>query len=211
MRRTNYLGLGVGYQLGEHPGQADEDLVRVTLDYVALHAFATDARTTGGLVYGWLGGNIADPYGAYVQVPGGTVALAPNTVTYVERSDVGAVSTNTTDWTVGLYPMARVTTDAVGITNVEDFRPAVPPALPADAPRRPLSKPISGHIVELLGDELLGHRLRDPGVAQRAQFHRFHGHGEGVVQAAAHEAGGHRPGAGASLRPPARPSHGQCP
>lgn len=34
----------------------------------------------------------------------------------------------------------------------EDFRPAVPPALPADAPRRPLSKPISGHIVELLGD-----------------------------------------------------------
>lgn len=84
-----------------------------------------DARTTGGLTWGFVGGR----WGG-AAIPSGTVALTAGATSYVVANRVsGAVSasTNTTAWAdqaayVRLY---RVTAGASSVTDYEDHRQAI--------------------------------------------------------------------------------------
>jgi len=91
------------------------------LDAYAVDQWATDPETTGGLVYGYRGG-VAFNGTAYIRVAAGTVTLTPSATNYVERDTAGAVSVNTVGFSATRLPMAKVTTDAGGIVDIEDNR-----------------------------------------------------------------------------------------
>lgn len=80
-----------------------------------------DTTTTTGLTYGYLGGLIVSG-GALTRIADGTVALTDNTTNYVQRSLAGVVSANTTGFTLGSIPMAKIVTASGAISSVEDDR-----------------------------------------------------------------------------------------
>lgn len=87
----------------------------------SLTDFAQDTGTTTGLTYGYKAGRIRDGT-TITNVAAGTIAMTASTTNYVEVSGAGTVSTNTTGFTAGRYPMATVTTDGSSITGVTDKR-----------------------------------------------------------------------------------------
>ena len=86
-------------------------------------AFGTDHATTTGLTYGYTGGQIYSN-GANVSVAAGTVALTASVTNYVQRTAAGVVSVNSTGFTAGLIPMARIVAGGGSITSITDARPA---------------------------------------------------------------------------------------
>ncbi|MBK9066957.1 MAG: hypothetical protein IPL76_08730 [Gemmatimonadetes bacterium] len=120
---TTGKGLQYGWTLGENGWKAGMDENALRLDAMAHEQWAQNRAATAGLTYGYFGGVTMDT-GAPVRVANGTVALANNTVNYVERTAAGVVSANAAGFTAGRIPMAKVTTAAGAITAVEDWRPA---------------------------------------------------------------------------------------
>ncbi len=87
----------------------------------SLTDFANATGTTSGLTYGYQAGFIrADA--VTTSVAAGTIALTANTTNYVEITGAGSVSTNTTGFTSGRYPMCTVLTGASTITTITDKR-----------------------------------------------------------------------------------------
>lgn len=79
-------------------------------------------ETTVLLAYGYEGGQLIDNAGAVQTTAGATIALTDNATNYVEVSTGGVVSKNTSSFTPGKYPMARVITASGEITTVQDMR-----------------------------------------------------------------------------------------
>lgn len=121
--KTPYLGIDYGFAVGENPGSLTEDQFRLATDRGTLQFFGTNVYGTSGLVYAWLGGN-AIVGGNPARVAGGSAALAPSSTHYIERTAAGVVTHNTTGWTGGLIPLAKVVTGATAITSIEDWRMA---------------------------------------------------------------------------------------
>jgi hypothetical protein len=119
---TTGKGLQYGWTLGENGWKAGMDENALRLDAMAHEQWAQNRATAAGLTFGYFGGVTMDT-GAPVRVANGTVALANNTVNYVERTAAGLVSANAVGFTAGRIPMAKVTTAAGAITTVEDWRP----------------------------------------------------------------------------------------
>lgn len=87
----------------------------------SLSDLGQDTANTTGLTYAYLGGNVR--LGTTVTtVAAGTVILDNNTTNYVESDEAGAVSSNTTGFTAGSFPMAQVITSGGSISSVTDKR-----------------------------------------------------------------------------------------
>lgn len=88
-------------------------------------AFGRRAQTTTGLTWGYYGGITILPGSPTVlsQVANGTVALTASQINYVQMNPTtGAISKNTTGFTHGWIPLAKVTCGAASITDYEDWR-----------------------------------------------------------------------------------------
>lgn len=73
------------------------------------------------LAFGYLGGVIRKGL-TIVTVSSNTIALTASATNYIEVSEAGAVTKNTTGFTSGKFPMAVVVTDATGMTSITDKR-----------------------------------------------------------------------------------------
>lgn len=82
---------------------------------------AEDSASHSGLDYGYKAGKIRVGVG-YVEVAASTVTLADDDTNYVECSDAGVVSANTTSFTAGSIPMAIVVTASGEIDTVTEQR-----------------------------------------------------------------------------------------
>lgn len=91
------------------------------IDKATVHSWGQSHATTAGLVFGFYGGPAFNGT-TWVTVADGTVTLAASNTSYVERTDAGAVSANTSGWTAGRIPLAKVITGSSSITTVSDFR-----------------------------------------------------------------------------------------
>src|SRR6185312_6988183 len=96
--------------------------------------WAQNTATTTGLTYGYFGGEIVVS-GALTRIANGTVTLTDNTTNYVQRSIAGVASVNTTGFTLGSIPMAKVVTASGAITSVEDDRMYNSPDFPGTGTR----------------------------------------------------------------------------
>ena len=83
--------------------------------------FGRNALTSTGLVWGYLGGRIY-LNGSPVVVANGTVTLPASQTNYVEVSQTGVVSSNTSGFSVDRAPLYRVVTGATSVTSYEDHR-----------------------------------------------------------------------------------------
>jgi hypothetical protein len=86
--------------------------------------WARDFRTTGGLVWGHLGGVIfsfGSPAG-YIRRPNGTVLLTANDTNYVEVDIEGLVTVNTVGFTPGQTALYEVITGAANVITYFDVR-----------------------------------------------------------------------------------------
>jgi hypothetical protein len=91
------------------------------LNALVVAHWGTERNATVGLTYGYTGG-VAFSGGTLVLVGPGTVSLTSLTTNYVERTVAGVVSANTTGWSSGSIPMAKIVTAASTITSIEDWR-----------------------------------------------------------------------------------------
>lgn len=94
------------------------------LQYAANGAWQTWGRkdtTTTGLTWGYYGGTYWSG-SAWAQTADGTVALTASSTNYVERTALGVVSANTSGFSVGSYPMAKVITGTASILSWTDWR-----------------------------------------------------------------------------------------
>lgn len=80
-----------------------------------------------GRNYVFYGGVAVDAAGNFVRTANGSLVVADNTVSYVERTYDGVVSTNTVGFSRDKIPMAKVTAAANAITVIEDWRPITGP------------------------------------------------------------------------------------
>lgn len=83
-----------------------------------------DYRSTGGLVWGYLGGVIestGSPSGL-IRRPNGTITLTANMVNYVEVDTDGVVSSNTSGFTPGRVSLYEVLAGPLTVTSYEDLR-----------------------------------------------------------------------------------------
>lgn len=84
------------------------------------------ASTCGGTTWGYYGGNVV-VNGVLTQIANGTIALATSATNYIEAiPTTGAVSSNSTAFTVGRVPLYSVTVGASTVTSYTDYRIAVP-------------------------------------------------------------------------------------
>ena len=122
---------GLPFPVVDDPVATQEmaELVEVSDAYI-LAQWATDIVLTGGLTYAYKGG-VVFTGGAFSQVADGTVTLTASDVNYVERDAAGAVTVNQAGFSTDKLPMAKVTTDASGITDLEDWRVLETPAAAA--------------------------------------------------------------------------------
>ncbi len=82
--------------------------------------------TTSGLTWGYYGGNVL-VNGVLTQIANATLTLTTSTTNYVEAEPTtGAVSFNTTGFTVGRTPLYTVVTGTATVTSYTDHRLAVP-------------------------------------------------------------------------------------
>jgi hypothetical protein len=85
--------------------------------------FGQNPQTTTGLTYGYFGGNISKGSNNIATVANGTIALTGSATNYVEVNPItGAVTANTSGFTLGLVAMAQIVTGAGSITTVTDKR-----------------------------------------------------------------------------------------
>lgn len=83
-------------------------------------AWGNNEATTTGLTFGYYGGPAWNG-SAWVDVADGTVVLTGSATNYVVRTVAGVVTANTTGWTFGTIPMAKVVT-TTSISSILDFR-----------------------------------------------------------------------------------------
>lgn len=95
---------------------------RVELREASVPDWGVDTRTTGGLVYGHVGGVIIDDTNTPQRIAASTVALTDNATNYIERDAFGVVTANTIGWTEGSDPMAVLVTVNGIIDGYEDWR-----------------------------------------------------------------------------------------
>ncbi len=119
---------GLPYPVVDDPVATQElaELVEVS-DAYSTEQWATDIVLTGGLTYAYKGGVVFSG-GVYSHLVDGTVTLAASDVNYVERDANGSVTVNQVAFTNNKLPMAKVTTDVAGITELEDWRVLETPA-----------------------------------------------------------------------------------
>lgn len=114
-----------GFQSGWTPGETgwgtgvNEDLARA--DAFSVDHWAQERLTTVGLTYGYRGG-LAIASGHHTMIATGVITLAASQTNYVERTTAGIVSSNTTGFTNGRIPLAKVVTGVAAINSVEDWR-----------------------------------------------------------------------------------------
>jgi len=81
------------------------------------------ASTTSGLTWGYYGGPYRDGSNALQRLANGTKALTPSATNYLEfDKTAGTVSVNTSSYTSGRMPMARITTGSSTVTSWLDDR-----------------------------------------------------------------------------------------
>lgn len=90
-------------------------------DAYILEQWATDLVLIDGLTYAYKGGVIFAS-STYSKVADGTVALAASATNYIEHDGSGVVTVNQVGFSDDKIPMAKATTDATGITDLEDWR-----------------------------------------------------------------------------------------
>lgn len=112
----------LGVQLSKEQGDKNFTDLQHAVN-ASQQAWGQKETATTGLTYGYYGGPAFDGTN-WVSVGDGTVALMASATNYVERTKGGTVSSNTTGWTYGKLPMARVVTGSSTITSVQDFRAA---------------------------------------------------------------------------------------
>lgn len=114
-------GLTGNYAAGETGWATSMDNNLTDINNWILEQWGQNRSTTTGLTYGWMGGTVYTA-GAYSLISTGTTSLTDNATNYVERTAAGTVSKNTTAFTAGKIPMAKVTTSSGAITAVVDQR-----------------------------------------------------------------------------------------
>lgn len=88
------------------------------------------AQTTGGLTWGYFGGNFVDNTGTSHAIANGTITLTASATNYVYADNVtGAVSFNTTGFPAGRVPLYSVVTNASQATSYLDYRSYQPSAI----------------------------------------------------------------------------------
>lgn len=104
-------------------GQAQKEVTQNALNNSASPAmlFARRESTTSALTWGYYGGKILAA-GVASSIANGTVALSASTTNYVEATNAGVVSKNTTGFTAGQIPLYTVVTGASTITSYTDHR-----------------------------------------------------------------------------------------
>lgn len=83
--------------------------------------FSQKESTTAALTFGYYGGIIAVD-GVLTSISDGTVALTDATTNYIEATQAGVVSKNTTGFTAGSIPLYTAVTSGGAITTVTDYR-----------------------------------------------------------------------------------------
>jgi hypothetical protein len=92
--------------------------------------FGFNFATSGGLIFGYLGGVLSID-GVLTRVANGTVTLTASATNYVEMTRAGVVSSNTTGFTAGRIPLFQCTTNSIVVTNRLDVRmPMAYPPIP---------------------------------------------------------------------------------
>ncbi|KVD37863.1 beta strand repeat-containing protein [Burkholderia ubonensis] len=87
------------------------------------------ASATGGLTWGYYGGNFVDNTGANHAIANGTITLTASTTNYIyANATTGAVSVNTTGFPGGSVPLYSVVTNASTATSYTDYRSYQPSA-----------------------------------------------------------------------------------
>jgi hypothetical protein len=85
-------------------------------------AFAINTDVSVGLVLAIAGGVFLSGAQYYRNAPNVQLTLTASATNYVEMSDPGVISSNTTGFTAGYTQLYIVTTDASGVTGIADFR-----------------------------------------------------------------------------------------
>lgn len=86
--------------------------------------FGIDRDATSLLTFGYYGGELVVD-GALTTIADGTLSLTQSATNYVERTQAGTVSANTSGFTAGRVPLYEITTTTTGISSIVDRRPAV--------------------------------------------------------------------------------------
>ncbi|KVU46546.1 hypothetical protein WK69_13545 [Burkholderia ubonensis] len=85
--------------------------------------------TTGGLTWGYYGGNFVDNTGTAHAISNGTLTLTASATNYIyANATTGAVSANTTGFPAGSVPLYSVVTGASQATSYLDYRSYQPSA-----------------------------------------------------------------------------------
>jgi len=83
--------------------------------------FGQRTSTTNLLTWGYYGGNMMVGT-TLTAIADGTVALTASQTNYVEADSAGAVTTNTSAFTSGRFPICTITTNTTSITAIADKR-----------------------------------------------------------------------------------------
>lgn len=83
--------------------------------------FGRRQSTTSGLTWGYYGGTISFN-GGRLQIANGTLTLAVSSTNYIEATRAGVISSNTSAFTPGRWPLYIAYTDASSVTSYNDFR-----------------------------------------------------------------------------------------
>ncbi len=107
--------------------QAGKELTANALFNAASPAmiFAYDRSNSSGLYWGYFGGRYRKPDGSRIWIPNGQVILTGSyggTQNYIEVSQTGTVSVNTSGWTNGSKPLYTVWTTLTGPYSWVDYR-----------------------------------------------------------------------------------------
>lgn len=83
--------------------------------------FGRRQSTTSGLTWGFYGGTMHVD-GLQTQIANGTLTLPASSTSHVEVTRAGVVSSNTSGFTAGRYPLYTVVTGAATVTSYTDWR-----------------------------------------------------------------------------------------
>lgn len=83
--------------------------------------FGRRQSTSSGMTWGYYGGNISVD-GVLTQIANGTLTLAASTTNYIEATRAGVVSSNTSGFTAGRWPLYTAVTGASTVTSYTDYR-----------------------------------------------------------------------------------------
>ncbi len=113
---------GTDYPVKDANLRAQLTLDSDKIDYAATgYAFGYKRNATSGLNAGYYGGVISSG-GSLTTIADGTIALTASQTNYVERTQAGVISKNTSGFTAGKIPMFAAVTNGTDVTGVTDKR-----------------------------------------------------------------------------------------